>query len=74
MNNSIHFVFRKDLVHRVKIARIRIIEPDLLASQLFNALDDLFTAVVKIIHNNDMVSCIQQLNRSMRTDKPRAAS
>ena len=73
VNHRVHLVFRENPIHRIVIAGVRAIELHALAGQLFHALNRLGAAVVQIIHDDDVVPRVQQLNCRVRTDETGAA-
>ena len=62
VDDRIDLVFGKDLVHRRKVAAIRVVELHGLSSQLLHALKGLLAAVVEVVDDNNAVARVEQLH------------
>ena len=74
VNHCIHCIFIQNPIHRRKVAGIRVVKLYFFPGQFFYAINNLLTAVVEIIHHNNVMARIQQFNRGVRTNKTGAAS
>ena len=56
MNNSVNLLLVKDLVHAFFIQHVFFVKNNFLAGDLFHPLQSLLAGIVKVVHDNDLIS------------------
>ena len=68
MDDGIDFVFLKDRGNGSGIRHICLIKPNLFPGDFLNPLKNMDVAVIKVIHDHDLVTGIQKLHTGMAAD------
>ena len=73
MDDAVNAALAKDIIQGLFITDIHIEEKRPFACNLLYAVKGFFVAVDKVVHNNDIKSCVDQLNACVRTDESGSA-
>ena len=73
MNHPVDVVLGEDAVHQRLIADIALVALDGLAGDLLDAIERLGRRVAVVVHADNVVPLVQQLDIGVRTDVARAA-
>ena len=68
MNNCVYLLFVENIVHGFFITNIRIIKYYFFSCDFFYSLQSFLTGIVQIVHNNNVITCIQQFYACMASD------
>ena len=73
VDDGVDGMFPKDAVENRAVADVRLVEEDVLARDLFGALERDLARVGKIVDDDDVMTMVQQLYQSVRADEPGSA-
>ena len=68
MNHCIYFFFVEDVIHCLFITDVCIVEYYFLSCDFFYSVQSFLTCVIKVVHYNNVVTCIQQFHACMASD------
>ena len=73
VDDGVDGMFLKDAVEHRAVADVRLVEEDVLARDLFDALERDLARVGKIVDDDDVMAIVQQFYQSVRADEPGSA-